>query len=161
MRTKFAEFRSTINSPENSPKFYNETSAIIPLQTLVNELNFVFSHRRKLDIRVFSSAYASRQFKHKKRLLFSFSRIAHAQPFKFKFFLLRIIYFHFRDAFVNPAHRFKRITTEGQRILTSIFMAHFSDPLNHVELEGRCINKLNRFHYPGNDQRVLASYFFV
>ena len=160
MRTKFAEFRSTINSREYSPKFYNETSAIIPLQTLVNELNFVFSQRRKLDIRVFSSAYASRQFKHKKRLLFSFSRIAHAQPFKFKFFLLRIIYFHFRDAFVNPAHGFKRITTDGQRMLTSIFMAHFSDPLNQAELEGRCINKL-RFHYPGNDQRIATSYVVV
>ena len=120
----------------------------------------MFSHRRKLDIRVFSSAYASRQYKHKKRLLFSFSRIAHAQPLKFKFFLLRIIYFHFRDAFVNPAHRFKRITTEGQRMLTSIFMAHFSDPLNQAELDCRCINKL-RFHYPGNDQRIVTSYVLV
>ena len=45
-------------------------------------------------------------------------------------------YFHFRDAFVNPAHRFKRITTEGQRMLTSIFMAHFSGPLNQAELVG-------------------------
>ena len=159
MRTKFAEFRSTINSRENSPKFYNETSAMIPLQTLVNEIS-CFRTGESSDIRVFSSAYASRQYKHKKRLLFSFSRIAHAQPLKFKFFLLRIIYFHFRDAFVNPAHRFKRITTEGQRMLTSIFMAHFSDPLNQAELDCRCINKL-RFHYPGNDQRIVTSYVLV
>ena len=159
MRTKFAEFRSTINSRENSPKFYNETSAMIPLQTLVNEIS-CFRTGESSDIRVFSSAYASLQYKHKKRLLFSFSRIAHAQPLKFKFFLLRIIYFHFRDAFVNPAHRFKRITTEGQRMLTSIFMAHFSDPLNQAELDCRCINKL-RFHYPGNDQRIVTSYVLV
>ena len=129
MRTKFAEFRSTINSRENSPKFYNETSAIIPLQTLVNEISCFRTGE--------SSTYGYfRALKHKKRLLFSFSRIAHAQPLKFKFFLLRIIYFHFRDAFVNPAHRFKLITTEGQRMLTSIFMAHFSGPLNQAELVG-------------------------
>ena len=127
MRTKFAEFRSTVNSRENSPKFYDETSAII------SKRNFVFSHRRKLDIRVFSSAYASRQLTSIKRgCCFLFQGLRMPSLLNF---LLRIIYFHFRDASVNPAHRFKRITTEGQRMLTSIFMAHFSDPLNQAELD--------------------------
>ena len=120
----------------------------------------MFSHRRKLDIRVFSSAYASRNTSIKRGCCFLFQGLRMPSLLNFKFFLLRIIYFHFRDAFVNPAHRFKRITTEGKRMLTSIFMAHFSDPLNQAELDCRCINKL-RFHYPGNYQRIVTSYVLV
>ena len=157
MRTKFAEFRSTINSRENSPKFYNETSAIIPLQTLVNELscfrtgeNSTYGYFERLCIAALTSI--------KRGCCFLFQGLH--MPSLFKFFVLRIIYFHFRDALVNPAHRFKSITTEGQRMLTSIFMAHFSDPLNQAEFEGRCINKV-RFQYPGNDHRIVTSYVLV
>ena len=159
MRTKFAEFRSTINSRENSPKFYNETSAIIPLQTLVNEIS-CFRTGESSTYGYFRALMHRGNTSIKRGCCFFFQGLRTAQPLKFKFFLLRIIYFHFRDAFVNPAHRFKRITTEGQRMLTSIFMAHFSDPLNQAELDCRCINKL-RFHYPGNYQRIVTSYVLV
>ena len=156
MRTKFAEFRSTINSRENSPKFYNETSAIIPLQTLLNEIS-CFRTGESSTYGYFRALMHRGNTSIKRGCCFLFQGLRMPSLLNF---LLRIIYFDFWDAFMNPAHRFKRITTEEQRMLTSIFMAHFSDPLNQSELEGRCINKL-RFHCPGNDQRIVTSYVLL
>ena len=86
--------------------------------------NAMFLHRRKLRILIFWSAYAL-QYKYLRNV-----------GLKERFEAIGAASLFLKDCAcpLKAVYRLQCITTEGQEMLTSIFMAHLSDPLNQAEI---------------------------
>ena len=86
--------------------------------------NVVFSHRRKLRIWIFRSAYAL-QYKYSRNVWL-----------KERFEAVCAVSLFLKDSAcpLKAVYRLQCIAIEGQKMLTSIFMAHLSDPLNQGEI---------------------------
>ena len=84
----------------------------------------MFLHRRKLRILIFWSAYA---------LQYKYSRNV---GLKERFEAIGAASLFLKDCAcpLKAVYRLQCITTEGQEMLTSIFMVHLSDPLNQAEI---------------------------